>query len=267
MAPFPSDVRNQYSSSSLSHADDVEGFDAHAEEGIDSIACKIDSFSYKPLHDHGPIHTSDDHDPTGDDSLIFATKNASEVAHDGGQASPTTEDSNAACCASICEVQHRDQEESPSPLRPTSTKSITAFTILRDLFFSAFADGNSYCCGDEGIFPRTNNEDCCNIQFSGHGKVAPTLAAAPSNGSASSSQRGDSSTYDTRKPLPSQSPLHGASANTMPRKKPLAVAVGFKYAEDFEGRPVIVRSGNPGLKPGCRPLTNGSPLSRPWSNT
>jgi hypothetical protein len=167
---------------------------------------------------------------------------------------------------------------SACPAQSSRSTKPSSFSIFRDLFFSAFADNNSYCCGEDHT--TTAAADCCSrasVSINGSSKVAPILMPVPSHGSGASSylvgggadERGAS--IDRIRQLPDQpsiSSMRKANPSPVPRKKPLAVAVGFKYAEDLEGRPIIVRSGIPGLKgpPGVGPSSAGSSLRPRLSN-
>ena len=94
------------------------------------------------------------------------------------------------------------------------------------------------CCGSEGLFPGGG---CCEQPSS----AARDIPHAASSGSGKVSY--ETGTY---------------------RKRPLAVAVGFKYAEDINGRPIVIT-------PGCRrmPVLNRtlrvrqSPPSSPASHS
>lgn len=94
------------------------------------------------------------------------------------------------------------------------------------------------CCGADGLFP---GEDVL------PGKNSATRSVSMDLSGHSSCKRRDSRyssdpRYSSDLMLQSSSSLEGSPVAQ--RKRPLAVAVGFKYAEDINGRPIIITPGN-----------------------
>mmetsp|Transcript_2121 Transcript_2121/g.4624 ORF Transcript_2121/g.4624 Transcript_2121/m.4624 type:complete len:223 (+) Transcript_2121:47-715(+) len=120
---------------------------------------------------------------------------------------------------SVAEDKNPDDDD-----RASSSSSAASvfqnFTVLRDFFLAAFSDGyNATFCGVEDV---TN---CCKGS-----KVAPCDNSLKSSRSAGAS-------FDTSSVQQSASQ---AEAMKRRRKKPLAVAVGFNYTKDANGRPIII---------------------------
>jgi hypothetical protein len=92
------------------------------------------------------------------------------------------------------------------------------------------------CCGSHGFFPG--------------GGCMPYSSArvAPMDASAASSNHRDLRTTASSHSQHSDLQLKGSSSQEgtaiARRKRPLAVAAGFKYAEDMNGRPIVITPGN-----------------------
>jgi hypothetical protein len=123
------------------------------------------------------------------------------------------------------------------------------------------------CCGSEGLFP--GGGDCMSVRYAS-AKVAPVDSWDQSSyGSvrkkaSSHSQHGDLQ-------LKSSSSHEGGSNATSAshRKRPLALAAGYKYAEDMNGRPIVITPGNrraPMLR-GNRSSPTSSKDSQPMHHT
>eukprot|EP00522_Entomoneis_paludosa_P012075 CAMPEP_0172446120 /NCGR_PEP_ID=MMETSP1065-20121228/5789_1 /TAXON_ID=265537 /ORGANISM="Amphiprora paludosa, Strain CCMP125" /LENGTH=212 /DNA_ID=CAMNT_0013197161 /DNA_START=166 /DNA_END=804 /DNA_ORIENTATION=+ len=109
---------------------------------------------------------------------------------------------------------------------PSLSSVIHDISVFRDFFLAAFSDGyqNAWSCGE-------NIPACCGSSNSTktEKKVGPDDASVRTSRSTNS--------QDTNIQMsPSQDTRRSAGR----RKKPLAVAVGFKYAEDPRGRPIVV---------------------------
>jgi hypothetical protein len=103
------------------------------------------------------------------------------------------------------------------------------------------------CCGSEGLFP---GEGYCGIPRPGRytsARVAPIHVSDEDTGKSgrgridASLRPNDSTDLEV---VESCGSLEGASSisssQRQPRKRPLAVAVGYGYAEDMNGRPIVV---------------------------
>lgn len=141
-------------------------------------------------------------------------------------------------------------------LQSTSGNNIIGdFSVFRDFFLAAFSDGyyKVNCCGSEGLFPGSSD---CIPQ-----KRAKDISQTDSFGSGN--HRGEIITVHQNNDLSmSRTGSQEGMVIGVQRKRPLAVAVGFKYAEDLHGRPIVIT-------PGCRrmPVINrsGSRQSQPSS--
>src|SRR3569623_2381161 len=99
--------------------------------------------------------------------------------------------------------------------------------VLSEVFALAFYLTHciqAYCCGGGGLLPGGG---FCNVPLGN--KIAPDQDGIRTQNSSVS--------YHELEPSAS----HDASRKR--RKKPLAIAVGFNYAEDMHGRPVVITPG------------------------
>jgi hypothetical protein len=131
------------------------------------------------------------------------------------------------------------------------------------------------CCGGENVF---DEQPCNNNTGASPRKNNYSSAKLAAPGSDSSSYhsyhhpthiRSSSLIGRTTSSLSQNSSQNNAShdsggGTTKRRQRPLAVAVGFKYAEDMNGRPIIITPGNR-LMPvrGPRTSPTSSPSSQP----
>lgn len=99
------------------------------------------------------------------------------------------------------------------------------------------------CCGSEGLFP--GGGDYCVPGRNSSARVAPLDVSSHSSYRdvrKTASSRSQHS-HDNLQLKASSSYSSGAGTPAQ-RKRPLALAVGFKYAEDVNGRPIVITPGN-----------------------
>mmetsp|Transcript_3263 Transcript_3263/g.6948 ORF Transcript_3263/g.6948 Transcript_3263/m.6948 type:complete len:219 (+) Transcript_3263:124-780(+) len=126
--------------------------------------------------------------------------------------------------------RHEEGKESNEPEHAnTRGDSTSSFAAFRDFFLAAFSDGyhNALYCGDH--VPA-----CCGSN--GNSKKDKRWATEDDY-SLKASRSSTSHDTTSLQLTPSQDTRRSR------RKKPLAVAVGFKYAEDPRGRPIVVTPG------------------------
>jgi hypothetical protein len=99
------------------------------------------------------------------------------------------------------------------------------------------------CCGgSEGLFPGGGGEYCNLPKRYTSARVAPIVDTTPTTTHNGDIRRKDTShSQDYLQLVASSSSQDGKSGA---RKRPLAVAVGYKYAEDMHGRPIVITPGN-----------------------
>ena len=145
----------------------------------------------------------------------------------------------------------RPEEKNPDDADRASTTSSAAsvfqnFTVLRDFFLAAFSDGYNVCKKKKKKF-WSGTQSCLitdlfdppQATFCGVDDVSNCCKGskvAPSDNSLKSSRSAGAS-FDTSSVQQSTSQ---AEAMKRRRKKPLAVAVGFNYTKDANGRPIII---------------------------
>lgn len=107
----------------------------------------------------------------------------------------------------------------------SNTSLVTAF---RDFFLAAFSDNYSYqdayCCGADTTL--------CSVPR-GSSKVAPDQQ-----------QQDGIRTQNSSTSFHDLEPSASRDSSRRRRRKPLAIAVGFNYAEDMNGRPVVITRGS-----------------------
>jgi hypothetical protein len=99
------------------------------------------------------------------------------------------------------------------------------------------------CCGgSEGLFPGSGGEYCNLPKRYTSARVAPIVDTAPTTAHSAEIRRIDTSPSQEYLQLVASSSSQDAKSGA--RKRPLAVAVGYKYAEDMHGRPIVITPGN-----------------------
>lgn len=116
-------------------------------------------------------------------------------------------------------------------------------------------DRNSYCSAKLPTSPSDHSSSSCHYQHNHHHHPI-TIRASPLIGRTTSSLSQNST----------PAIQNNTSHDSKRRQRPLAVAVGFKYAEDMNGRPIIITPGNrrmPIRGPGGSSSLSSSPASQP----
>ena len=109
--------------------------------------------------------------------------------------------------------------------------------------------GQMTCCGSEGLFPGADGTP----HFSTRGESRNGFVH---RGKESLSMRSNDLQVN------GTSSYEGTVSPIAQRKRPLAVAVGFKYAEDMNGRPIVITPGTRRIQPNSTPSPTSSPASQ-----
>lgn len=128
----------------------------------------------------------------------------------------------------------RDEAETGTTSSPPNNSILGDFSLFRDFFLAAFSDGcyKVSCCGTEGLFPG--------------GCISQRRAREISNTDSfgNGSDRGEAQSLHTTDLNMNRTGSYEGVVVGPQRTRPLAVAVGFKYAEDMNGRPIVITAGS-----------------------
>ncbi|GKY98657.1 hypothetical protein MPSEU_000822100 [Mayamaea pseudoterrestris] len=141
------------------------------------------------------------------------------------------------------EEDQRDPAAPGKVLRPQEARSEseTSFVnVLKDFFRSTFSDHyptESYCCTGSELMKVVPDAYCCK------GQTNQRIASKPYESNVIPSDTNQLNSNQYSNPQGSGSALDRIAQTPPQRKKALAVATGFKYAADMDGRTVVIVPG------------------------